>query len=224
MASDIINYQNYQRKKVASDSPERCKGTTGTEQCYFNSIPGTQYCDYHANIGTKQKMKKAILRNYNLTKWEGRIGDKADNPTIKSLREEIGILRVIIEERLRACHTENDLLINSGAISNLIMQVEKLVRSCNHIEHSLGQYIDKTQAYALIQGVLEIVTKYVEDPEALENISNDFSAAIERSFESGAEAPVSNDNKQMVRALPGNGCSTTGEVDIQMASLDEGDA
>ena len=85
-----------------------------------------------------------------------------------------------MQERLEQCNSSVDLLAHAHMIGDLAMKIEKLVSSCNKIEKSLGQYLDKNAVVQLGMEVVAIVSKHVDDSKAIENITDDLLKVIDR--------------------------------------------
>lgn len=143
------------------DDPRRCQANSRGEQCrnlglkegdiYF------EYCLAHGGNRQRDKLKQEGLRNYRLTKWQARVEQFGREPEIKSLRDEIGILRLLMEERLNRCGDAQDLILQSAPISDLVMKIEKVVASCHKLEGSMGQLLDKQAILQFAQQVIGIV-------------------------------------------------------------------
>jgi hypothetical protein len=163
------------------DSPNRCQGVSQQGQCWNNVVPGTTFCPLHGGPNQANVNAKKELRNYRLTKWQDRIGEKANSTGIKDLRDEIGILRIILEERLEHCKSEMDLILHSGPIADLILKIEKVVASCHKLEGSMGQLLDKQ---AILQFASEIITivgdTLGDDVTKIEYVSNQILALVGR--------------------------------------------
>lgn len=155
--------------------PRRCQASTGNGQCPRLSVDDTPYCQQHQG-GSKEKCNSAkVLRNYRLSKWkfEGRMNEFADNPEIKSLREEIGIMRVVMEETLGRCEDSQDLLLYSSRISDHILKIQKLVEACHKLEQSTGNLLDKTTVLQLADTIVATIGNYIQDPAILDKIGGD---------------------------------------------------
>jgi len=111
------------------------------------------------------------LKNYHLAKWNQRISDKANSPHIKSLRDEIGILRMLLEEKLQSCTNNTELILQSGPIANLIEKIERVVISCHKLEGSMNLLMDKAQLLQFASRVVEIIGSCVQDQATLDQIS-----------------------------------------------------
>ena len=158
--------------ETSTDNINRCQAVLSKGQCINKQAPGSEYCMAHGgNIGAQREAKQET-RNYMLAKWQNKFKDKTSAPGLKSLRDEIGIMRMLLEERLLACHDSNDLILASAPISELLMKVEKLVVSCHKLERSMGELLDKTSMLQFASSVVEIISQHV-DPERVNTISDD---------------------------------------------------
>ena len=124
---DVIPESNG-RKRIEADDPTRCQAVTKNGQCPSAQIEGSEYCMPHGGYAVANRQRAEGLRNYNLTKFfaKQQIANHADSTHIKSLRDEIGILRVMMEERLNGCKDAHDLLLQSGPIADLVMKINSI--------------------------------------------------------------------------------------------------
>ena len=160
MADEIL-------KSCEANDPRRCQAVVATTgQCTHLSVEGQSYCPIHRRPDWDKG------RNYALTKFRAEIQRKADSSEVKSLREEIGILRLMLETRINKVADEMDLILHSGPISDLVLKIEKLVASCHKLEGSMGQLLDKSAILQFAGNVINIISEHVEDTEAIEAIAN----------------------------------------------------
>lgn len=117
-------------------------------------------------------------RVYRLSKWQQRVEEHADSEHVKGLREEIGILRVVLEEVMAVCHDSTTLLMYSNRISDLVVKIEKLVSSCHRLEQSSGLLLDKSAALNIGAQIVEIVSRFVANEDALDQIGEGIVQAI----------------------------------------------
>ncbi len=170
--------ENTYERVAKPDDPDRCQSVTAHGQCHLKAIKDTPYCILHgANTIVKEERKQQI-RSYRLQLWQQRLNELSDHPEIKSLRDEIGILRMTLEPILNACKDANDFLMHSGKIADLVVKIEKLVSSCHRLEAASGQLIDKTTALNFAQQLVEIVSRHVEDSDSLDAISGEVFMAV----------------------------------------------
>jgi hypothetical protein len=175
----MSEFNPYQR--VEDDDPRRCQAVIPTVgQCHLISFEGSTYCINHGGKSAAQAAEKKVLNNYRIQKYQQRIDEKSQSDQLKSLRDEIAILRMLIEERLNSCRDSHDLMLYSGPIADLVMKVDKVVNSCNRLEVNLGVMLDKTQALQFAAEIVEAVGRHVEDQEALVAISDEITNVLAR--------------------------------------------
>ncbi len=170
---DSVSEDDYKIEKVAEDDPRRCQCTqTQYGQCMNKQVEGSDYCIAHGGNHAINKRNKEAMHNYQLTKWQAKLDQHRDSPNIKSLRDEVAILRMTLEERLNHCSTELDLILQSGPISDLVMKIDKLVNSCHKLEGSLGQLLDKQAILQFAGEVIDVITRNLDDPIKIDLISS----------------------------------------------------
>lgn len=164
------------------DDPDRCQGNnrghhTGS-QCMYKRVPGCTYCIRHGGYVQVEKNKKAELKNYRLTHYQARVGDLSNHPEIKNLREEIGILRMVLESVLNQCENANKLLLFTDKITNLTDKIEKLVRSCQHMEEKNNNLLDRKVVFIIADSIVSLVGQYIEDPDIMIALGEKICASI----------------------------------------------
>ena len=167
--------REYEVVKVDEDSPDRCQSNDANGQCRNKVVEGSQYCPVHGGNRAYDSKIKKDARNYRLDQWtfQQQLEQKTDSEGIKSLRDEIAILRLLMEERLKMCTAPSDLLIHSGAISDLATRIEKLVSSCNRLENSLGQLLDKNAVIRIVSEIIAVIQETLSDqPDTVQTIAN----------------------------------------------------
>lgn len=163
-------------EKIAyPDDPRRCEANVKDRECPNVRVEGKKYCPIHL---AGQRVDKEELRNYHLTKWQSRVNELADNDKVKSLREEIGILRIVLEEILNRCQDSSDLLIYSSKISDHVLKIERVVTSCHRLEQSTNLLLDKTAIIHISAMMIEIIGRHIADGDLLETISKDIAKLI----------------------------------------------
>lgn len=165
-------------QRVEADSPERCQSTAAQGQCPFKRCEKSQYCPMHGGMIGARKVEEEKKRVYRLSKHHARVAELADHGEVKGLREEIGITRMVLEEIVNACQDGNDIIFAATKIGDLVGKIEKLVKSCHQLEESTGILLDKAAAIHLASVIVAIISRHVEDADAIENISNEIVEAI----------------------------------------------
>jgi len=157
-------------KADGEDDPNRCQGTTKLGQCPNKAVllPSGKYGTYclcHGGNKQVENEEKQNKRLYHLGKFQAQLEQQADHVNIKSLREEIGILRMVMQERFQMIKDSTDLMLHSGPITDLVMKIEKLVASCHKLEGSMGQLLDKQAILHFASQVVGIVGEVLQNEE-----------------------------------------------------------
>lgn len=171
-----IMAENVQKMEFEED-PERCQGKCATGQCPNKGIvlpSGVRgsFCAVHGGASTVSAEQKQSYRNYQLTKFKARQERHATSPQIKNLRDEVGILRMMMEERLNKCRDDADLILQSGAISDLALKIEKVVGSCHKLEGSMNQLLDKQAILQFASEMISVISEEIKDSVVLDRITN----------------------------------------------------
>ena len=162
--------------KCEEDDPSRCQGLSHHGQCPNIAVPGSKYCRVHA--GAACSPAKQAAHNYQLTVFQARMERMADSDIIKSLRDEIGLLRMILETQLNRCKDDTDLLLSSQTIGDLIMKIERLVISSSKLDRELGRVVDRQAILSFATQVISIIADNV-DADLTAKIATAILAAIE---------------------------------------------
>jgi hypothetical protein len=153
--------------------PERCQGVNTRGQCVNKAVSGGTHCLVHGGNKQLQSQRKKSLNNYRLDRWNARIQRFTGSDKLKSLHDEIGILRMLLEEVLTQCHGPNDLVMRSQQISQLVLNIDKVVTSCHKLENSMGQLLDRSAVVEFAGKIIEIVAARVTDPNLLDEIASE---------------------------------------------------
>ena len=155
----------------ATSVETQCKHIGQHGQCKYEVVPDANKCYHHGGLPEKKAKDAASLSSYRLNLFQARLDQHIYDPNIKSLRGEIGILRMMIETRLNQCKDDYDLMLQSAAIAKLVTDANTLVTSCHRIETLTGQLLDKQQLAEFASGVVDIITQTC-NPDQAEDISN----------------------------------------------------
>ena len=164
-------------KRVEDDDPRRCQANNHQGQCKMISVEESKYCPVHGGAKKQAKLKKQSFRNYQSELYRRRLDRFADSDGLKSLRDEIGVLRMTVEALLNACKTDADLIMKSTPLADLVMKIEKLVMSSQKMDEKLGVMMDKAEATAMISQVVDIVAKHVTE-DKLDEVIEDVQALL----------------------------------------------
>ncbi len=157
--------------KLVTDpaDPRRCKHSYPNEQCWWEAEYGCEFCLRH---GGRSKAQAEEKRLYQLADIDNRrrLAELAGDENIKSLREEIGLLRILIERTMNAAKTPAELLSSSTSINSMLLTAQKLVKSCHELEQSTGELLSKQAVVKLGQKICEIVIEELQGIEGHEQI------------------------------------------------------
>ena len=168
-------------KKVDSeDSPIRCQGRTKYGQCMNEQNPGSEFCLAHGGNKAPEIANKKAGNYIRLTKFRARLDEKSESDALKSLKDEIGILRIVMEEILNKCDNDVDIILAAASIGDLAIKIEKLVSSCNKIDKQLGEYLDKSQLTQIMMEIVSIIGAYITDSATLIKISDRITGLLTR--------------------------------------------
>jgi hypothetical protein len=164
------------------DDPDRCQAVDDKGQCRNKVVcvgnVKSQYCPKHGGNRVINTAEKNAIRNYQLGQWQARIDKGIASPNIKGLRDEIAILRMMLESRLEHCKTKTDLMLHTGPISDMIMKIEKVVSSCHKLEKNMGQVLDKSTLLNFASRVIQIVGATLEGVEGADQLNEEIGNRI----------------------------------------------
>jgi hypothetical protein len=164
---------SFERVKDPAD-PRRCQGSSKGSQCTIVAVEGSKYCKMHGGASVANKAKRDELRNLKLSKFKARLVQLGNSTDIMSLRDEIAITRMTLEELINSCEGPSDLITFSGQISAMVNNVGKLVKDCHSIEEKTGHLLGRDALMQFAGNVIDIIIKHVAD----ENIRRAIAADI----------------------------------------------
>jgi hypothetical protein len=160
------------RRVPFPEHPNRCQQVTSQGQCLNMAVENGTKCIAHGGHKELESQRNQSLRLFRLGQWQARSEELLAHPNIKTLREEIGILRILLEERFARCQSGTDLVFQAGPISDLILKIEKVVSSCHRLEASMGKHIEKSQLLIFAGQIVNIIAEVLaDDQEKLDEIS-----------------------------------------------------
>jgi hypothetical protein len=148
---------------------DRCQGTGTEGQCPYKAVEGGTLCLRHGGSKQIEAQTNKRLRVYHLEKWKERVGEFAGHTEIKSLHEEVGIMRMMLEETLNQCEDSADLLRYASKVTSMVDKISALVTSIDRMDSR--QALDPNTLMRLASEWIAIITCYVTDPVKLEELS-----------------------------------------------------
>lgn len=103
------------------------------------------------------------MRMYRLAKFQNRVERFAGHDKLKTLNEEVALLRMLVEEKVNRCEDVNELLIVAGPITDMVMKVQKLVESCDRLETKSGNLLSKQQIQGIATQLMQAVASKINE-------------------------------------------------------------
>lgn len=146
-------------------SPDRCQAVGPQGQCFFKKTPNGEYCYSHGGNSVEASYKKHALEQYRLLKYKARVEEFATNPKVLTLRDEIGITRMLLETKLNKWSDPDDLISHSQVILANLQAIQKLVTDCKKLESQMGMLLDRGAVQKLCDGILSIMSRYLNEDQ-----------------------------------------------------------
>ena len=145
----------------------RCTGQTDYGQCWNVSEEGDHRCRAHRGKKSGRSKRVYLLHK---AQYEKRLTELSSDDQLISLREEIALIRMLIEERMNLIGNENDFLSAFGPVQQALLTVEKLTKSLHQMEQSLGNLLSKSAIVKLGQSLSQIIVEELRDVPGYEEV------------------------------------------------------
>jgi hypothetical protein len=173
---DMENGRTSIERIKKDDDPDRCQGINALGQCRFKVIPTTQYCPLHGHARVRS-LERARVFKYQLERadFQNRLDGFANSETIKSLDEELAILRLLVQNFLKA----HDIESVSTSIVDLIRSINNLSLICAKANVRLSTILEAESAVAMARRVLNTLKALVPD-DVYAAVEEDVTELVER--------------------------------------------
>lgn len=164
------------------DDPNRCTHTPkdGSGQCMMKAVEGGDRCPPHGGGRQLQIMKKEQLRAYAKNRWSAEIKSNANDSEIKSLREELGISRIMLNQLLDRCKDSHDLLMMSGPIDTFLKTINLIQKTSHSIEKDLNNTVGPEALAEFANSLFDIIMDEVEDANVIDRITLKLGRALRK--------------------------------------------
>ena len=161
----------------AKEGDRVCEASCPSVICTHAAVDGTNFCPRHGGTRIRRRLASERLRMYHLKQWKKRVEEFSGHAEVKDLHEEIGIVRMMLEETLNGCTDADSLLQHTGRITSMIDKVQTLVATVDKMESraALSPEILSKLAAEWVQ----IICVYVTDERQLEELSGRLTASLE---------------------------------------------
>lgn len=171
-----IDMTGWEKVKEPED-PRRCQANSSQGQCLLIRCENSEYCPIHGGAKKQKALAKQAYRNYQSEIYRERLDRFAEGAGLKSLRDEIGILRMTVEALLNRCKDDHELIMKSTPLADLVMKINTLVISTHKLDVSLGTMMDKAQATQMMTEVIGVIANHV-DEDKLDAIIEDVQSIL----------------------------------------------
>jgi len=183
------NHQSQIERIAYEDDPRRCQATIPSRgQCNLVAVEGGTNCICHGGWRDMQSQKASRIKRYKIARYQARVNSLTDSSSIKSLRDEIAIVRLLIQNHLDfTTNDDSHLLMFSSVIRRLIHTVESLAISCAIIENKLLAFMDTNNAIEMAHDLVASVRKHNPDHTVTAEIRDEITESIAAIVESRLE-------------------------------------
>lgn len=161
MHEDDLQYERCKDE----DDPRRCQGRGPHNQCMMVKVEGSDYCHMHGGHAAVRRKAKDELHNLQITRHKARLVQLGNSSQIMSLRDEIGVARLVLESVVNQCEGAIDLITYAPQIAKQTDAISKLIRDCHYIESKMGNLLDRGALAVFGSKIIDIITEYVLDDD-----------------------------------------------------------
>jgi len=115
---------------------------------------------------------------YHLKRWKDRVEEFSGDTEIKNLTEEVGIIRMMLEETLNQCNDEDALIQHSGRIIQMVDKVQALVGTIDKMDARAALPPEVLSKIAT-EWIL-IICQYVKEEDKLEELSDKLVGCLDK--------------------------------------------
>ncbi len=160
-------------ERCHENDPNRCQGITKGQsagQCPYRAVENSKFCPMHGGSPRVELNRKAEVARYRLGQYQSRMEEFSSDTEIKNLREEIGIVRMVLENVITQCKSANQLLLYSTNIQSLVGQVANLIKVAQSLEEKNNNLLDRKVVIVIADSIVTIVGEYINDPDKLNEV------------------------------------------------------
>jgi hypothetical protein len=121
----------------------------------------------HGGNKGQEAHKKNAVHDYRIQQWQERVDELAGSYNVKSLRGEIGLLRMALEQILLVAKTPAQLLLYTDKLQSISRDIRGHVEVCQKIEERNKELLSKTEIMNIADAVINIMSNFILDPDDL---------------------------------------------------------
>lgn len=149
------------------DDDRRCQATIAGKQCGRVSMEATDRCERHGG-NTDFNRQMYIINNQEAKNRFIRLNSHSE---LGSLSNEIAMARSLLEERFNAIGTSPaQLALNIGPLNQLLLTIERLVKSSHTLKFNLGEVVGRGALLSLAKTTSDVLLDELQGIDGFEEI------------------------------------------------------
>ncbi len=153
-------------ERVSTTSPFRCQASAKEGQCCNKRTPNSEFCSFHGGSSKERKFTQKKAISYKLQQFqEKRLTELISDDDLKNLREEIGLLRTLLELLLNTITESGKFVLFADKIMLLVSQIRKTVECTHLMESKTSELIDRRIVVMIAGNAIKIVATYVAETQ-----------------------------------------------------------
>lgn len=135
---------------------DKCTRSGPNGSCPLDATSGSLFCEKHSN-------PSVLRRNYILedTKLQAKL-DRDQGNVIYSLRDEVVLLRAMVEDRLNFAKNDVERLVAYQQVATWIATIDKLVNSLNKLEKETSQTLTKATLMEVARQLVQVIAEEIQ--------------------------------------------------------------
>lgn len=136
---------------------EKCTRSGPNGSCPLDAVEGSLFCEKHSN-------QLSLRRNYLLedAKLQEKIS-RDQGSVIYSLRDEVVLMRAMVEDRLNLAKTDAERLMAYQQVATWIATIDKLVNSLNRLEKETSQTLTKETLMEVGRQLVQVIAEEIRE-------------------------------------------------------------
>lgn len=142
----------------------KCTRSGPNGSCPLDAVEGSLFCEKHSN-------EAALRSNYVLA--DAKLAEKLSSKpgdVIYSLRDEVTLMRAMIEDRLNMAKSDAEKLVAYNQVAAWIGTVDKLVNSLNRLEKEVNSTLTKDALFEVARKLIQVIVEEVQHLPGHENV------------------------------------------------------
>ncbi len=157
--------------RTLPDDPNRCKASSGKAQCPYRSTANSDYCENH---GGKQQLAVSERRHYDIGASEqlSRISDLSTSSFVVDLRDEIAMVKRLLELTIEQSKSNTDYLLRAPQIQAYTKSIADLQKLNAELSVKYGELLTKQQVARMVSTLIETCLVEISDLPNFEEVSD----------------------------------------------------